>query len=78
MANNKKYYYSVGLFAEGESTGYILVTKAEAEVIAKYTKTDSWVHANLEGWCGGFGIDIENPIPEEEFESYLEKLYNGG
>ena len=64
-----KFYWKVWQSAEGYSTGYVKLTKKEAEIVSYATSQDNWKHLNDESWSGCFSIDLDNPISEEDFEN---------
>lgn len=62
---DKKYRYSVCLMAEEYSTGYVELTKKEAEIVEYATNTSNWKDKEIEPYSEFFGIDTEHP---EEIE----------
>lgn len=64
----KKYWYKVGTGAEGFSSGYIELTKAEAALVKKVTTKTNWTHYEDEGWSGHFSISTLTPMTKEEME----------
>ena len=69
VTDKQKYWYSVGLSAEGDSTGYVYLTKEEAKIVKYATNESNWKNAEIESWSGCFSIDIDNPkeqLPKEE------------
>ena len=61
--------YKVTQGAEGWSDGYVILTKAEAEVVAKVCDKNNWLNANIDRWSGSFSIDIDNPIDPSELNA---------
>lgn len=59
---NRKYRYAVSLIADGQSSGFVELTKEQAEIVAYATTTSNWINANKEPYSGIFFIDTENPI----------------
>ena len=51
--------------AEEYSTGYVELTKKEAEIVKYATNTSNWKDKEIEPYSGFFGIDTEHP---EEIE----------
>lgn len=62
---DKKYRYNVCLIAEECSTGYVELTKKEAEIVEYATNPANWKDKVTEPYSGYFGIDTEHP---EEIE----------
>lgn len=62
---DKKYRYNVFLMAEECSSGYVELTKKEAEIVEYATNTANWKDKEIEPYSGFFGIDTEHP---EEIE----------
>ena len=60
----QKYWYRVSLSAEGDSSGYVHLTKEEAEGAKKASDTLLWHNAQMEAWSGFFWIDTDNPLKE--------------
>ena len=60
IMEDKKYRYNVYLMAEEYSSGYVELTKKEAEIVEYATNTSNWKDNS-----GFFGIDTEHP---EEIE----------
>lgn len=56
----KKYRYRVCQSADGYTTGTILLTKAQAEVVEFVTNPNNWDNLEVESYSGGFGIYIDN------------------
>ena len=71
---NKKYYFPVTYVAEGISEGYMKLSRAEAQVVARATNPDNWTDATIEMYSGRFGIDINHSIPEEWFEYHKSQM----
>ena len=65
---NTKFYWYVTNSADDESTGYVLLTKKEAELIAFVTNMDNWKEGNISQWGGYFTIDMNRPVTVEDFE----------
>ena len=63
-----KFYWKVWQSAEGCTDGYVLLTKKEAEIVSYATDWNNWKCVNDESWSGSFSIDLDNPIPVEDFE----------
>ena len=63
-----KFYWKVWQSAEGCTDGYVLLTKKEAEIVSYVTDQDNWKHLSDEPYSGCFSIDLDNPIPVDEFE----------
>lgn len=57
----KKYCYRVYQRAEGCTTGTILLTKAQAEVVEFATNPNNWDNLEVENYSGDFCIYIDNP-----------------
>ena len=74
LQSAEKFWYKVELYAETQSEGYVLLTPEEAQLVASVTNYESWKKSNLEGYSGSFGIEVEKPLTQEEFDA-LEK-YN--
>ena len=68
---NKKYYFPVTYFAEGVSTGYIKLTREEANIVAFATNPKNWNEPEIEKYSGSFMIEMDQAIPEEWFEYHL-------
>ena len=66
--DDTKFYWNVCQAAEGNTTGYVKLTKKEAEIVSFVTDWDNWKNLNDEPWSGSFSIDLSNPIPVDEFE----------
>lgn len=66
--DNTKFYWRVTQAAAGNTTGYVLLTKNEAYIVAYATDCNNWKNVDDEVWCGCFSIDLDNPIPVDEFE----------
>lgn len=58
----KKYRYRVSLIAEEELIGTVDLTKREAAIVAYATDPDNWKSTTGGGYCGYFGIDLDNPM----------------
>lgn len=56
---NRKYRYAVSLMADGQSSGFVELTKEQAEIVAYATTTSNWINANKEPYSGIFFIDTE-------------------
>lgn len=63
----KKYYYRIIKAGEGTSSGFVLLTKKEAEIVDYALNDNNWVRATYESWSGNAKIDLDNPISEDEF-----------
>lgn len=63
--NKKKYYFPVANRAEDVSTGYMRLTREEAELVAKATNPENWERAEIEKYSGSFRIELDQAIPEE-------------
>ena len=72
---NKKYYFPVTYFAEGVSTGYIKLTREEANIVAFATAPKNWENAEIEKYSGSFTIELDQSIPEEWFEYHKAQRY---
>lgn len=57
----KKYRYHVYQSAEGDTTGTVLLTKAQAEAVYFATDTNNWDNLNVESYSGDFGIYVDSP-----------------
>lgn len=57
----KKYRYRVYQSAEGCTTGTVLLTKAQAEVVEFVTNPNNWDNLEVESYSGDFGIYIDSP-----------------
>lgn len=55
----KKYRYHVCQSAEGCTTGTVLLTKAQADVVDFATNTNNWDNLDEESYSGGFSIYID-------------------
>lgn len=64
----KKYRYAVSLNAEGNSWGYIVLTKEQAIIVDYATNEKNWEDAHHEHHSGYFNIDIDNPMEISEIE----------
>lgn len=64
----KKNYYVVCQSAEGESFGLVCLTAEEAELIQKVTNCKNWERKYIEGWSGGFSINM-TPLTDEQVEN---------
>lgn len=60
-SEEKKYRYRLYQIAEGCTTGTILLTKAQAEVVEFATNPDNWDNLEVEDYSGDFGIYIDSP-----------------
>lgn len=58
---DKKYRYNVFLMAEECSSGYVELTKREAEIVEYAANTANWKDKEIEPYSGFFGIDTEHP-----------------
>ena len=68
-SEEEKYWYMVGTAAEGESHGYVYLTKEEAQIVKYATDEENWKNASFEEYSGCFFIDVDNPkeqLPEKE------------
>ena len=61
MAKPKKYRYSIGCSAEGNTYGTIDLTKKEAEIVAYALNQNNWNILCEESFSGNCWIDIDNP-----------------
>lgn len=66
MGEKKKYWYQVGLMAEGESYGYVLLTPKEAKIVSYAANVENWQAKEIDSYSGFFWIDLDNPIPYEK------------
>ena len=66
--DDTKFYWKVWKYAEGCTDGYVLLTKKEAKIVSFATNCDNWKNVNDNPWSGCFSIDLDNPIPVDEFE----------
>jgi hypothetical protein len=64
-----KFYWPVVQAAEGYSTGFVKLTKKEAEIVAFATDCNNWTCLELGSYCGCFSIDLDTPITCEDFEN---------
>lgn len=64
-----KFYWPVCQAAESCSTGFVKLTKKEAEIVAFATDYNNWTYTELGSYCGSFSIDLDNPITCEDFEN---------
>lgn len=69
---DKKYRYNVYLMAEEYSTGYVELTKKEAEIVEYATNTSNWKDKEIEPYSGFFGIDTDKA--KNYVEEYLSKI----
>ena len=65
---NKKYFFPVTFWAEGISTGYIKLTREEANIVAFATNPKNWNEPEIVKYSGSFKIEMDQAIPEEWFE----------
>ncbi len=65
-SEGKKYKYNVSLSADDETSGYIELTKKEAEIVSYATCEDNWKNAKLNPYSGSFYIDLNHPEEVEE------------
>lgn len=68
-----KFYWPVCQIAEGYYTGFVKLTKKEAEIVAFATDYNNWTCTEraeyLYAYCKRFSIDLDNPITCEDFEN---------
>ena len=57
--DNKKMWYQVFKQAEGKSSGWVYLTKSEAEIVRYATSEKNWDDAKFEPYSGWFYIDLE-------------------
>ena len=57
--NEKKYKCCLSLSAEGETTGTMMLTKEEYEIVKRVTDPSNWDDVEWESWCGSFFINME-------------------
>ena len=57
----EKFWYYVSLSAEGFSSGYVELTKEEAEVVDRVTNPANWKYRQMESWSGSFFINTNDP-----------------
>ena len=63
---------SVSLMAEEYSSGFIELTKEQAELVKFATNTKNWEDAEIKGYSGMFFIDTDNPIElTNDIKEYL-------
>ena len=60
MENEQKYWYKVGLYAEGQTTGWVRLTEKQAEIIAFTSNSNNWILVDDESYSGSFGIDLSS------------------
>lgn len=65
-ATEQRYKYKVMNVAEGDATGYVLLTKRDAALVAYVTNQENWSALDDDGYSGTFKIDVENPISVDE------------
>lgn len=70
--DEKKMAYEVTQSAEGYSYGYVILTRAEAELVAKVSNPDNWLKSNIDRWSGSFRIDLDHPIDPSEVEEFMD------
>lgn len=63
-----KFYWPVCQAAEGYSTGYVKLTRKEAEIVAFASDQDNWECVEYDAYCGSFSIDLDRPITVEDFK----------
>lgn len=66
-----KFYFSVGTSGDTYSSGYVLLTQREADIVAFATNYDNWKNSFSEGYCGSFYIENDHPIPVDKFENEM-------
>lgn len=63
IMEEKKYKCHLTLSAEGVTTGTMMLTKEEYEIVKRVTDPSKWDDLEWESWCGSFSISMEE---EEE------------
>ena len=68
-----KFYWPVCQVAKGYYTGFVKLTKKEAEIVAFATDYNNWTcterDAYLDSYNDCFSIDLDSPITCEDFEN---------
>lgn len=59
---DKKYKYKVTLIADDLVSGYIELTKQEAELVARVTNPKNWEITEEGVYAPDFEIDLDNPV----------------
>lgn len=62
-AEDQKFYFNVGTFAEGDSRGRVRLTLEQAKIIEYATDKGNWENYDDDGYSGSFFIDIDHPVP---------------
>lgn len=60
--DDKKYKYDVCLSADGVTTGIVVLTKEQANIVDYATNISNWDDVEAEEYSGLFSIDIDNPM----------------
>lgn len=68
--SEEKFAYRVELVAEDYSFGYVVLTQAEADLVARVTNPKNWQYSSLGKNSGCFIIDNRFPIPLKEYEKF--------
>ena len=66
--------YRLTYSAEGDTTGIVMLTDAEAALVAKVTDTNNWLAVEQKGYSGYLKIDLDNPMTDSEVKEYVESL----
>lgn len=66
--------YRLTYSAEGDTTGIVMLTGAEAALVAEVINTDNWLAVEQKGYSGCLKIDLDNPMTDSEVKEYVESL----
>lgn len=73
IAEDKVKGYKMTYSAEGDTTGIVMLTKEQAELVARVINTDNWLACKVNGLSGVLEIDLDNPMTDSEVKAYTEK-----
>lgn len=76
MEKEKKYWFPVGIMAEGETFGWMKLTEAEAEVVAQVTNCMNWECLDEDDYSGGFWIGLKHKRVKKPTTSPRDIWYN--
>lgn len=55
----KKYRCELMQSAEGTTTGFMMLTKEEYEIVKRVSDYNNWEDLDYDAWCGGLFITCE-------------------
>ena len=62
--SEEKFYFRIEVSGETADVGLVLLTEAEAELVARVTKPQNWIVFEYGGYSGEIEISLEHKYPE--------------